>query len=68
MKTNSISAGPTANQIRESRLAAGMTLVTASRLLYVHINTWAKWESGERAMHPAFWELFQRKLSEEETQ
>jgi DNA-binding transcriptional regulator YiaG len=59
---------PTANQIREARLQAGMTLNSASQLLYVHIDTWSKWESGARAMHPAFWELFMRKLGEEQPQ
>lgn len=52
----------TPNAIRETRQHAGLTLARASRLLHVHIDTFAKWESGARPMHPAFWELFLLKI------
>jgi DNA-binding transcriptional regulator YiaG len=53
---------PTPNAIRETRQYAGLTLARACKLLHVHQDTWAKWESGARTMHPAFWELFLLKI------
>lgn len=32
--------------------------------LHTTIRTWQQWETGERRMHPAFWELFERKAKE----
>lgn len=30
----------------------------SAELIYCTTNTWQKWESGERKMHQAFWELY----------
>lgn len=55
---------PSPKEIRAAREAAGLTQTEAGALIYKTLSAWRKWESGERAMDPAFWELFQRKLNE----
>lgn len=50
--------------IREARLAAGLTLKAAAALVHVDIRTWQRWEAGEREMSPAHWELFQIKTGD----
>jgi len=57
---------PTPEEIKAARLAAGLTQSEAAALIYVHLKTWQKWETGEelpshRAMHQAVWELFLQK-------
>lgn len=54
---------PSPAEIREAREKAGLTQTEAGDLLYVSLRGWQKWEGAERPMHPAFWELFQIKLS-----
>lgn len=49
---------PAPEQIRTARQAAGLTLAAAAALVHANTRSWQKWEAGERAMHPAFWELF----------
>lgn len=49
---------PSSDQIRTARQAAGLTLAAAAALVHANTRSWQKWEAGERAMHPAFWELF----------
>ncbi|TCK36705.1 hypothetical protein B0G84_5718 [Paraburkholderia sp. BL8N3] len=56
---------PTKEQIRAAREKAGISLATASALIYCHRFTWAKWETGDRKMHPAFWELFLAKIGQQ---
>ncbi|MEN3177188.1 helix-turn-helix domain-containing protein [Gluconobacter sp. OJA] len=48
--------------IRQARLYAGLTQVSAASLVHVTPLTWKRWESGDRTMHPAFWELFALKV------
>ncbi|MEN3168456.1 helix-turn-helix transcriptional regulator [Gluconobacter sp. OJB] len=48
--------------IRQARLDAGLTQVSAASLVHVTPLTWKRWESGDRTMHPAFWELFALKV------
>ena len=52
---------PLPAEIRRSREAAGLTQTQAAALLHCGLRAWQKWESGERRMHPAMWELFQIK-------
>lgn len=52
---------PTSEQICAAREAAGLTQSAAAALVHANLRSWQKWEAGERAMHPAFWELFQIK-------
>lgn len=56
-------SSPTPEQIREIRLAAGLTQTEAAALAYVALRTWQKWEDstgGEsaRTMPAAAWALF----------
>jgi DNA (cytosine-5)-methyltransferase 1 len=55
---------PTSQQIRKARERAGLSRKDAADLIYKSVRTWEKWENGERTMDPAFWELWQRKLTE----
>ncbi|MEX3635932.1 integrase arm-type DNA-binding domain-containing protein [Paraburkholderia sp. BR14320] len=59
---------PTPGEIRAARLAANLTQTAAGELLHTTCRTWQQWEAGDRAMHPAFWELFQRKVGEVQMQ
>jgi len=52
---------PTPAAIRAAREAAGLTQAQAAFRVHVDARSWRKWENGERAMHNAFWELFQLK-------
>lgn len=58
---------PKAEEIRAAREAAGLSEVQAARLIYGTITAWQRWETGERAMHPAIWELFRIKTGQIET-
>lgn len=49
---------PAPDEIRAGREAAGLTQSAAAALVHANLRSWQKWEAGERAMHPAFWELF----------
>lgn len=49
---------PTPQEIRELREKCRLTQTQAGELIHAQRITWAKWESGENKMHPAFWELF----------
>jgi DNA (cytosine-5)-methyltransferase 1 len=54
---------PAPAKIRAARLKSGLTQIEAAALINCEQTTWFKWESGERKMHPAFWELFIIKTS-----
>ena len=49
---------PTAFEVKRARERAALTQLEASRLVYVRLNSWQRYESGTREMHPAIWELF----------
>lgn len=49
---------PNTTQIKQARKDAGLTQQQAAKLIYVGLRTWQQWESGDRKMHPAFFELF----------
>lgn len=53
---------PTPQQIKEARLDAGLTQQQCADLVHVNIRSWQKWESGERPMNLAAWELFNLKV------
>lgn len=55
-------ANPAPDAIVAARQASGLTQTAAAALVYANLGSWQKWESGARRMHPAFWDLFQRKL------
>jgi hypothetical protein len=48
---------PSPEQIREFRRASGLSAAQAGALVHTVGRVWQQWESGERRMHPAFWEL-----------
>ena len=54
---------PSPDLIRAARRNAGLTGAAAAALIHCSDRTWRKWESGERKMHAAFWELFQIKAT-----
>ena len=47
--------------IKSTRLLFGYTQKEAASLIYSCERTWRQWEAGERKMHPAFFELFNKK-------
>lgn len=49
---------PTPEIIKAARAAAGLTQTQAAELIYCTMRAWQDWEGGQRAMHPAFFELF----------
>lgn len=48
---------PTPHQIRSVRLALGLTQAEAAAWVHVTPRAWQWWESGERQMPLASWEL-----------
>jgi DNA-binding transcriptional regulator YiaG len=54
---------PTPTKIKSSREAAGLTQAQAAALVHSTQRSWQKWESGERRMLAAVWELFEIKTT-----
>ena len=48
----------TPEQIKQSRLNAGLTQAQAAAVIYKKLLAWQRYESGDRAMDAASWELF----------
>jgi putative transcriptional regulator len=48
---------PKPDELREFRRVHGLTTAQAGELVHVSGAAWERWESGERPMHPAFFEL-----------
>lgn len=57
-------APPEAAQIRDARLAAGLTTSEAAHLVHTYSRLWRMWESGKHRMPAAAWELFQLKVAQ----
>lgn len=53
---------PTPDQIRSKREAHKLSATNAASLVHVAVRTWYQWESGDRHMPLAAWELFNIKL------
>ncbi len=56
-------SNPTPEQIRETRLASGLTQTAAAKLVYCTLAAWQKWEDSTggdsaRVMPAAAWALF----------
>jgi putative transcriptional regulator len=51
-------SNPSPEEIIELRHTYDLTQSEAAALVYSGLRTWQDWESGERRMHPAIWELF----------
>lgn len=63
-RTDTAGRNPTPAEILEARQKADLSQEEAARLVHSVRNAWQQWEYGDRKMHPAFWELFQRKVKE----
>ena len=63
-KKNSRPKAPSARQVRAAREAAGLSRTSAAALVYRSVRVWEKYETGERNMDPAIWELWQLKVRE----
>lgn len=56
---------PSPEEIRAARKAARITQSQAATLLYLYSDrNWRAYEAGKVRMHPAFWDLFQRRVKE----
>ncbi len=55
---------PTPDEIFGARFNARISQADAAAWLYTTGRTWQQWESGDRHMHPAFFDLFNRKLAD----
>ncbi|MBC7215647.1 MAG: helix-turn-helix domain-containing protein [Burkholderiaceae bacterium] len=62
-RSTSPAANPAPAAIRAAREAAGMTQSQAAALVHSTLRAWQRWESGDRRMHPAIWELFRLKVT-----
>jgi putative transcriptional regulator len=56
-----IGLNPSPEEIRAARKLAGLTQDSAAKLVFSNTRSWQRWESGERKMHLAIWELFNLK-------
>ncbi len=63
-RTQAPARNPTPAQILAAREAAGLTQREMGELLHTTTRSYQEWEYGTNRMHPAFWELLQRKLRE----
>lgn len=53
-----MTAQPTLDQIKAARQQAGMTQTQAADVIYKKVLAWQRYESGDRAMDYALYELF----------
>lgn len=51
-------SSPRPVEIVRARKVAGLTQTQAGELIHASMRAWQQWESGDRQMHPAFFELF----------
>jgi DNA-binding XRE family transcriptional regulator len=59
-----MSRPPIPAEVLAARQAAGLTQTEAAVTIHCRLRAWQQWESGKRKMHPAFWELFSRKMND----
>lgn len=55
---------PKPSDIKAARESSGLTQTQAADLIHCNLRSWQQWEAGDRAMHPAFWELWQQKVTQ----
>lgn len=55
---------PDAETVRAARIDAGLTQEQAADIVHVDVRSWKYWESGERPIPAARWELFTLKLAQ----
>ena len=49
---------PTPADVKSARIEAGLTQKQAAELIHKKLLAWQRYESGDRAMDAAYWELF----------
>jgi DNA-binding XRE family transcriptional regulator len=59
----SLSRNPSPDEVKATREWAGLTQTEAGEMVHTTCRAWQQWEAGDRRMHPAFWELFRRKIA-----
>lgn len=59
-------SNPHPDEIFGMRMNAGLTQPQAAEIVYSALRTWQHWESGDRRMHPAIFELFLLKTGQAE--
>ncbi len=57
------SRNPQAADITTMRESVGLSVKEAADLVHTTYRAWLQWESGDRRMHPAFLDLFNRKIA-----
>lgn len=62
-KPGTVGRNPTPEEVREFRRSHDLSTADCAALLHTVARVWAQWESGERRMHPAFWELVHLKAN-----
>lgn len=58
-----IDTPPTPEQIRQARLAAGLTAEKAASMIHRSTRTWQFYEDGKRKMDVSRWQLFQHQIN-----
>lgn len=58
---NGASRAPTGAEVRKLRLMLDLTPGQAGALIHERASRWLAFENDTARMHPASWELFQRK-------
>ncbi len=56
---------PSPAEIKAAREACGLTQTQAATLVHVTLRAWQRWEAGDWPMHPAFWDLFNIKKTQD---
>lgn len=59
---------PTPCQISATRRASGLTQSSSAELVHVTLRAWQMWESGDRAMPGAAWELYLIKTNQQQAE
>lgn len=57
-------ANPKPELIAQTRKRHGLGVDQAAPLVHASVQRWTRWESGERRMDAAVWELFLLKIGE----
>ena len=59
---------PTPADVKSARIAAGLTQTRAAAVIHKKLLAWQRYESGDRAMDAAYWELFLIKTGQADTE
>lgn len=58
-----LTAADARDQGLDPQALACLTQSQAGALVHAGLRAWQKWEAGELRMHPAFWDLFRRRVA-----